>query len=104
MKRRHVAISIMSLAVIAIGVAAWNVFLVIKPFKSPGFSSGSIDEGKPCNTSEVGQPFEGARLVAKYFDIYRVDHGAPASHNWLSQVSNNSVRLSHARQSSVAFD
>lgn len=86
MKRRHVIFPIVTLLIVVGGVAAWYVFLVIEPFKSSGFSSGSIDEGKPWHTSEIGQPFEGARLVAQYFDVYRVDHGAPASHNWLYQV------------------
>ena len=86
MNRRSVAIALTSLAVIALGVAAWYVFLVIEPFKRPGVSTGSLDEGKPWSSNYVGEPFEGARLVAQYYDVYRVDRGAPASHNWLYQV------------------
>ncbi len=86
MKHPYVVSTVAILLVIAICFAAWYVFLVIEPFKRPGISHGSIDEGKPWNTDESGQPFEGARLVAHYFDVYRVDRGAPASHNWLYQV------------------
>ena len=86
MKRRHTVITLAGLGMIAIGVVAWYVFLVIEPFKRPGVSYGSIDEGKPWNTSEIGVPFEGARLIAQYLDVYRIDHGRPASHNWLYQV------------------
>ena len=69
-----------------LAIAAWYVFLVVEPFKPPGISYGATEEGKPWNTSEVGQPFEGARLILQYYDVYDMDEGPPASHNWLYQV------------------
>ena len=84
--RHRVVIATVILVVIAIGVAAWYVFLVIEPFKPPGIATGSIDEGKPWNDRQSGEPFEGARLIAQYHDEYRIDDGQPTSHTWLYQV------------------
>ena len=86
MNRRHIIRALTILGMVALCVAAGYVFLVIEPFKPPGVSTGSLTEGKPWNTSETGQPFEGAELVAYYYDEYRMDDGAPETHNWLFQV------------------
>lgn len=83
MKRRNVIL--LSVVTLLIGVAAWYVFLVIEPFKGPFHNTGSSCEGAPWGDTWRA-PFEGAILVARYYDEFDDPGDQPEEHTWLYQV------------------